>query len=103
MSFLSAEQKEEFKDMAKKMCHRVAGKLIAKADSDNDGKLSYEEAAEHFGGSEENKRQFEEVIDKNKDGKVDREELGEFLFNMIFERIVEEGIPKADEMLAHYW
>ena len=73
MSFLSEEQKVEFRTVVGKLIHRAAGKMIAKADQDGDGKLSWDEA-KMFGSSEEDKAEFE-ATDFNKDGKIDHEEV----------------------------
>ena len=43
MSFLSAEQKQEFRAIAHKFLHRRAGKMIAEADENKDGIISIKE------------------------------------------------------------
>ena len=94
MSFLSEEQKVEFRTVVGKLIHRVAGKMIAKADQDGDGKLSWDEA-KMFGASEADKADFE-ATDFNKDGKIDQEELGKFLTEKAL-GMIKENMPKVEE------
>ena len=94
MSFLSEEQKVEFRTVVGKLVHRVAGKMISKADQDGDGKLSWEEA-KMFGGSEEDKAEFE-ATDFNKDGKVDQDELAKFLTEKVL-NLIKEKMPMVEE------
>ena len=56
--------------------HRSASKMIAKADKDGDGKISFDEAA--LGSNEADKAVFEE-IDFKKDGKLDEDEVSKYL------------------------
>ena len=56
--------------------HRSASKMIAKADKDGDGKITFEEAM--FSSSEGDKAVFEE-IDFKKDGKLDEDEVSKYL------------------------
>ena len=97
MSFLSEEQKVEFRTVLGKLIHRQAGKMIADADQDGDGKLSWDEA-KFFGSSEKDKARFE-ATDFNKDGKIDQEELSKYITELWL-RDFEELIPKTDETLA---
>ena len=56
--------------------HRSASKMIAKADKDGDGKISFEEAM--LGNNEADKAVFKE-IDFKKDGKLDEDEVSKYL------------------------
>ncbi len=79
MSFLSEEQKVEFKTVVGKLVHRMAVQAISKADQDGDGKLSWDEFKMFADG---NKADFE-AADFNKDGKVDQDELIKFLNDVV--------------------
>ncbi len=72
-SFVTEDQKAEFRTVARKLWHRVAVKIIAKMDKDGDGKASWEEFMV-LGASEEHKAQFKEM-DINKDGFADQDEV----------------------------
>ncbi len=76
--FLSEEQKVEFRTVVSKLMNRTAGKMIAVADKDGDGILSWDEATIFFGSDEKAKAKFE-ATDFNKDGKIDQEELNKLL------------------------
>ena len=94
MSFLSEEQKVEFRTVVGKLIHRAAGKMIAKADQDGDGKLSWDEI-KIFASTEEDKADFE-AADFNKDGKVDHEELSKFLTEKAL-NLIKEKMPFFEE------
>ena len=94
MSFLSEEQKVEFRTVVGKLIHRAAGKMIAKADQDGDGKLSWDEI-KIFASTEEDKADFE-AADFNKDGKVDHEELSKFLTEKAL-NLIKEKMPFVEE------
>ena len=64
--------------------------MIAKADQDGDGKLSWDES-KIFGSTEEDQAEFE-AMDLNKDGKVDHEELSKFLTEKVF-NFIKENMP----------
>ena len=72
-SFVTEDQKAEFRTVARKLWHRVAVKTIAKMDKDGDGKASWEEFMV-IGTIEEAKAAFKE-IDINKDGFADQDEV----------------------------
>ena len=57
-SFVTEDQKAEFRTVTHKLLSRSAAKYIARLDKDGDGKASFEEAMV-FGASEEQKAEFE--------------------------------------------
>ena len=99
MSFLSEEQKVEFRTVVGKLIHRAAGKMIAKADQDGDGKLSWDEI-KVFASTEQDKADFE-AADFNKDGKVDHEELSKFLTEKALDVTRDQTQGSSDEAVAY--
>ena len=106
MSFLSAEQKQEFRAIAHKFLHRRAGKMIAEADENKDGVLTWDEVSKMMIGADEariaeEKAEFE-ATDLNKDGKIDQEELATYMTKVMM-LTLKEKTPVIDIMAKEIW